>query len=347
MKKWLIALCCILIAGIVAFVTVLNNSNARIDTLNEDLGGLQAEYNSLKEKSEKDEKKIEELNLQVENLTAENGTLIAENGALAAENGQLNETLEGLNRNLSSSEQKLQGVMYILTDGERGSIDSLLSPYIKIFQDVPLDDPYFEAVSYANEHQLMAPLEEEVFGAAEKATLGEFAEGLYALQGKAGTRAEAVSALLETEKAWQAAQEPAEEAETAEETTAEEAAETAEEAAETVTEEVAETSEAVEETAEAAAEEAAETVEEATETAEETADATEEAAAEEAAPEIAAEPAEDENTLLTKERMLTLAGVYCFENGKELPEIIFPETAAEEAVRGDLAIVLSTLAQIK
>ena len=55
LKKWLIALCCVLVAAAIAIVTILNNSNSRIDTLNQDLGNIQAEYNTLKEKNEKDE----------------------------------------------------------------------------------------------------------------------------------------------------------------------------------------------------------------------------------------------------------------------------------------------------
>ena len=94
MKKWLIALCCVLIAAAVAFVTVLNNKNTSIDTLNKDLSDIQAEYNTLKDKNEKNEKTIQELNQQVDELTAEKD-------GLNAENGRLNETLEGLNRNLS------------------------------------------------------------------------------------------------------------------------------------------------------------------------------------------------------------------------------------------------------
>ena len=122
LKKWLIALCCVLVAAAIAIVTILNNSNSRIDTLNQDLGNIQAEYNTLKEKNEKDEQTIQDLNHQVTELTTEKDRL-------TAENGQLNETLEGLNRNLSSSQQKLQGVMYILTDGAQGNIESILSPY--------------------------------------------------------------------------------------------------------------------------------------------------------------------------------------------------------------------------
>ena len=58
MKKWLIALCCILIAGVVAFVTFMSNSNSRLDALNRDLGEVQAENNSLKEKAGQDSKRM-------------------------------------------------------------------------------------------------------------------------------------------------------------------------------------------------------------------------------------------------------------------------------------------------
>ena len=70
-KKWLIALCCILVAASIAFVTVLNQRNTQIDTLNQDLGNLQAEYNHLKEKSDHDDETIQQLNQQVDTLTQE------------------------------------------------------------------------------------------------------------------------------------------------------------------------------------------------------------------------------------------------------------------------------------
>ena len=82
MKKWLIALCCVLVAAAIAIVTILNNSNSRIDTLNQDLGNIQAEYNTLKEKNEKDEQTIQDLNHQVTELTTEKDRLTAENEAL-------------------------------------------------------------------------------------------------------------------------------------------------------------------------------------------------------------------------------------------------------------------------
>ena len=406
MKKWLIALCCVLIAGVVASVTLLNNRNGQIDTLNKDLGDIQAEYNSLKEKSENDEKTIADLNQQVENLTAENGQL-------TAANGRLNETLETLNRNLSSSQEKLQGVMYILTDGAQGSIDSLLSPYLKIFEDAPLDSPYFEAVNYVCEHQLMNPLGEEVFGVTEKATLGELADGLYRLQGKTGGQEEAVSALLSAEQAWLAAQSPAEDAAPAADAPAEEteAAPAAEEEPAAAEEEAAAeeapvpAAEAAAETApEAAAESPAEASEPETETAEETAteeapapegeaetpdveseavtaaeaeaeapaaetedaekaeaapaeepaepetaEAGEEAAEADTTAETAAEPgeaapAEDAALSLTRTRLLTLCQAFCAEAGKDCPEIVFPESGAAEALRGDLAMALLKLA---
>ena len=373
MKKWLIALCCVLIAAAVAFVTVVNNKNTRIDTLNKDLSDIQAEYNTLKEKSEKDEKTIQDLNQQVSDLTDEKD-------GLTAENGRLNETLEGLNRNLSSSQQKLQGVMYILTDGAEGKIDSILSPFMKIFQDVGTDSAYFEAVNYVNEHKLMDPLEDEVFGVSEKATLGELADSLYRLEGKTGTIGEAVSALLDTEKNWLAAQGPAEEAveEVAEavDEAAEETAETAEEAVEEAAAaepekeiaEAADTAATAEETAEAAEPEAGGEVSAAVEETEAAAEVTEEAAAEtaeaaaepEATEEISEDaeeapaeetdkateaPAEDETLVLTKDRILSFCNAFCGTKGIEMPEIVFPGDNETEAVRGDLAIVLLKLAQ--
>ena len=365
MKKWLIALCCILAAVTIAFVTILNSKNGKLDALNKDLGEIQATVNSLTEKNEESEKAIKGLNQQVEDLTAERDQL-------ALENGQLNESLDGLNRNLSSSQQKLQSVMYILTDGAQGSIESVLAPYVRIYEDVKPGNVYFEAVGYVSEHKLMVPIGEEVFGLGDKATLGELAEGLWRLEGKSGTQAEAVEALLAEEKALAVeapvSGETANDANTstpvadAEETPADAAAETAEENP------VKETAEADEETtAEEAAGPAEETLaEEVAEPAEETesgeAEPAEEAMAEAEAdesltvPETAEENAaeteaevpeasEDENTVLTRERLLSLCGVYCQARGKALPVISLPASEAAEALRGDLAIALCALAQ--
>lgn len=277
MKKWMIACCCILVAAVVAIVFIVNNSNNRIDTLNKDLQGIQTENNSLKEKSEQDDKTIEDLNLQV-------GELTSEKERLTAENVKLSETIDGMSKNLSSSQQKLQGVMYILTDGEQGSIEGYLSPFMKIYQDVSMDSPYFVSIAYAEENQLMAAESEEVFGAQTPLTLGETAESLFRLQGREGTRAEAVAALLQAEKALTGtAEEPAAEPEATEEPTEEQTAEP--------------------------------------------------------------EAAEDENTILTRERLLALCGAWCQEAGKEMPGIVLPESDAAEAVRGDLAIVLRALAE--
>ena len=369
MKKWLIALCCVLIAAAVAFVTVVNNKNTSIDTLNKDLSDIQAEYNTLKDKNEKNEKTIQELNQQVDELTAEKD-------GLNAENGRLNETLEGLNRNLSSSQQKLQGVMYILTDGAEGKIDSILSPFMKIFQDVGTDSAYFEAVNYVHEHKLMDPIEDEVFGVSEKATLGEFADSLHRLQGeRSSSIEEAVTELLEMEQVWLAkletAEEAAEEPDEANEETVEEpaeaTAETAEEPAEAMAETAEEPADAMAETAddmqEAATEEADEVMDEAAaELTEETAEASEETS-EDTAPEAeepieeateedasektvetAEKDSEDETLVLTKERILSFCNAVCSIKGTEMPEIIFPDAEAD-AVRGDLAIVLMKLAQ--
>ena len=194
MKKWLIAFCCIVLAGAVAFVTVVNNKQGQIDTLNKDLSDVQAENNTLKEQGEKDAQAIQDLTKQVEDLTAERDTLSEENGKLTEENGKLTETLDGMNRNLTASQQKMQGILYIMTDGAQGSIDSVLSPYVKIYADVGVDSPYFDAVDYVTGKELMEARGEETFGAAEPATLGEMADGLYRIQGKTGTQEEAVAA---------------------------------------------------------------------------------------------------------------------------------------------------------
>ena len=338
MKKWLIALCCILLAGVVAFVTFMSNSNSRLDALNRDLGEVQAENNSLKEKAGQDEKTISDLNSQVENLTAENRELTETVDTLTVQNGQLNETLDSVNRNLSSSQQKLQGVMYILTDGVQGSINSVLSPYVRIFQDVPLDSPYYDAVRFVTDWNLMVPAGEDVFGAYERTSLPEVAQSLARLQGKDVTAEEAAASLLETEQAWLASRqdEKAEEAaepapEAAEEAPAEEAAEPAPEAAE-------------EAPAEEAAEPAPEAAEEAPaeEAAEPAPEAAEEAPAEEAA-EPAPEAAGADTSVLTRERLLSLCGAYAAENGKDLSQVAFPESESEEALRGDLALVLVLL----
>ncbi len=393
MKKWLIALCCIVLAGAVAFVTVVNNKQGQIDTLNKDLSDVQAENNILKEQGEKDAQAIADLNKQVETLTAERDTL-------TEENGKLTETLDGMNRNLTASQQKMQGILYIMTDGAQGSIDSVLSPYVKIYADVGVDSPYFDAVDYATVKELMEARGEETFGAAEPATLGEMADGLYRIQGKTGTQEEAVAALLETEKAWIAAQTPvtedlpaAEEAPAAEEPTAETSAEEASAEEAPAAEEPAEEAPAAEEpaaeapaaeepAAEAPAEEASAAEEPAEEAAtEETAaevpaaeapaeeasaaeapaeepaaeaPAAEEAPAEDApaaeempAEETAAEvPAEDGTTILTRERLTALCRAVCGSE-KEVPAIVFPEQEAEEATRGDLAMVLQALDQLK
>lgn len=274
MKKWLIALCCILIAGVVAFVTFMSNSNSRLDALNRDLGEVQAENNSLKEKAGQDEKTISDLNSQVENLTAENRELAETVDTLTVQNGQLNETLDSVNRNLSSSQQKLQGVMYILTDGVQGSINSVLSPYVRIFQDVPLDSPYYDAVRFVTDWNLMVPAGEDVFGAYERVSLPEVAQSLARLQGKDVTAEEAAASLLETEQAWLASRQD----------------EKAEEAAEP-----------------------------------------------------APEAAGADTSVLTRERLLSLCGAYAAENGKDLSQAAFPESESEEALRGDLALVLVLL----
>jgi len=203
LKKWLIAVCCILVAVVVAFVTVQTRSSSQIDALNHDLGDMQEEYNALKEKSDQDEKTIADLNQQVTDLTNETARL-------TAENSELSNNLQGVNQRLSNSQEKLQGVMYILTDGAEGSIDSLVSPYVKIYNDVPLNSEYFDAVKYVTENGLMAPLGEDVFGLTEKASLGEFAYGLFVMQGKTGTAEEAVSALLQSEAAQLTSREPEE-----------------------------------------------------------------------------------------------------------------------------------------
>ena len=133
MKKWLIGLCCVLAVTAIAFVTVVNNQNGRIDSLNKDLGEIQTEVNALKEKNAESEKTIQGLNGQVDSLTAERDLL-------TAEKGKLTEDLENLNRNLSSSEQKLQNVMYILTDGAQGSIDSMMELLTKTAEEAAAEE---------------------------------------------------------------------------------------------------------------------------------------------------------------------------------------------------------------
>ncbi len=163
MKKWLIGLCCVLAVTAIAFVTVVNNQNGRIDTLNKDLGEIQTEVNTLKEKNAESEKTIQGLNEQVDSLTTERDQLTAENGKLA-------EDLENLNRNLSSSEQKLQNVMYILTDGAQGSIDSMMDILTKnaeeaAAEEVPAEEKLAEEVPAeekpAEEAVTEAPAEEK------------------------------------------------------------------------------------------------------------------------------------------------------------------------------------------
>ncbi len=307
MKKWIVALCCALAAAVIAIVAVLNNSNSRIDTLNQDLHSREAEISSLQEQAGEAEKTISDLTGQVESLTAEKeglaaekAGLIAENEGLAAENVRLTATLETVNQNLTSSQQKLQGVMYILTDGQQGSLEGFTSEAaMKVYQDVALDSPYFLAVNFVAGRGLMVPDSAEVFGVDAPATLGEFAESLNALQGVTGTREGAIAALLQAEKDWldaqaaaaRAEEEPVQElapgeaaqaeAETAVKPDAEApAGETAEAPAEAPAEETAEAP------AETAAEEAAEAPAEAA------AEAPAEAAAEAPAGEAAEAPAE-------------------------------------------------------
>ena len=329
MKKWLFVLCCLLVIAVVAIVVIMRNNDSAIDSLNKDLYESRTKISSLEEKAAENEKQIQDLDAQVVNLTAERDKLTEDNGRLAEDNGRLTESLENVNRNLSSSQQKLQGVLYILTDGAQGAIDSILSQYVKIFRDAGLDSPYFDAVGHAAEHKLMAPREEDVFGVWEKATLGEFASGVYAVKNLAGTPAEAAAAVLEAEKAWLAAQAPAEEPAT-EEPAAEEPAAEEPAAEEPAVEEPAAEEPAAEEPAadEPAAEEPA----------------AEEPAAEEP---VAEEPADDENTVLTRERLLALCQAICHENGQALPEIVFPESEESDANRGDLAIALTALDSMK
>ncbi len=371
MKKWLVFLSCLLIIAVIAIAVILNNNNDRINTLNQDLYNSRTEVNTLKEKSEEDKVTIEDLHQQIETLNADKSTLIAENENLNAENvsltaekDALNASMESLSTHLSSSQQKLQGVLYILTDGEQGNIEGVLAPFIKIYQDVSLENPYFDAVNHVSDLKLMLPREEEVFGVDEKATLGELAEGYYAISKLQGTRTEAAADLLQQEKTWLAAKAenagtPADEADVTEtgaaaEPAAEEPAEAAAEpeaeepeeaAAEPAAEEPAETAAepAAEEPAEAAAEPAAEEPAEAADepTAEEPAEAEAEPAAEE--PEAAAEPEEDENLILTRERLLSFCEAICYAKEWEMPEIVFPESDEPEANRGDLAIVLMKL----
>ena len=207
-----------------------------------------------------------------------------------------------------------------------------------------LENPYFDAVNHVSDLELMLPREEEVFGVDEKATLGELAEGYYAISKLQGTRTEAAADLLQQEKTWLAAKAekagtPEDEADVTETGAAEEAA--AEPAAEEPAEAAAEP--AAEEPAEAAAEPAAEEPAEAAAepTAEEPAEAEAEPAAEE--PEAAAEPEEDENLILTRERLLSFCEAICYAKEWEMPEIVFPESDEPEANRGDLAIVLMKL----
>ena len=349
MKKWLFVLCCLLVIAVVAIVVIMRNNDSAIDSLNKDLYESRTKISSLEEKAAENEKQIQDLDAQVVNLTAERDKL-------TEDNGKLTESLENVNRNLSSSQQKLQGVLYILTDGAQGAIDSILSPYVKIFRDAGLDSPYFDAVGHVTEHRLMNAADEEVFGVWDKATLGEFATGVYAVRNLSGTPAEAVAAVLDAEKAWlesrQPAEEPAAEEPAAEEPAVEEPAAEEPAAEELAAEEPAAEEPAAEEPAaeEPAAEEPAAEEPAAEEPAAEEPAAEEPAAGEPAAEEPAAEePAaeepvvEDETTVLTRERLLALCRVVCDESSQVFPEIVFPESNDTDANRGDLAIVLTAL----
>ena len=207
MKKWVFFLCCLLVIAVVAFVIITRNNNSTIDSLNKDLFESRTKINDLEGQAAENEKKIQELDNQVKDLLTGRDQLVADNG-------RLTESLDTMTHNLSSSQQKLQGILYILTDGEQGAFDGVLSPFMKIYGDAGLDSPYFAAVDHVTEHKLMAPVGEETFGAAEKATLGEFALGWAAIRNLPGEEQEALDALLNAEKTWLSAQAPAEAAAT-------------------------------------------------------------------------------------------------------------------------------------
>ena len=310
MKKWIAALCAVVIIAGAVIGIIANNGNQRVDALNKDLADRQTEIDSLLRQTEADAETIKDLNVQVEQAKETIDGLTAENGRLSGE-------IEQLNTNLSSSQQKLQQIITIIT-GEAENA----SPYT----DVAADSAFFPAVSYVVEKGLMEARAEDLFGLEEPATEEEWA--------LASARLEGFAPAAET------AEEPA--AETAEEP----AAETAEEpAAETAEEPAAETAE--EPAAETAEEPAAETAEEpAAETAEEPAAETAEEPAAETAEEPAAETAE-EPAALSREALLGAAEALCKAAGLELPAITLPDSEKDFATRGDLALVLMNLDSIE
>ena len=114
MKKWIAALCAVVIIAGAVIGIIANNGNQRVDALNKDLADRQTEIDSLLRQTEADAETIKDLNVQVEQAKETIDGLTAENGRLSGE-------IEQLNTNLSSSQQKLQQIITIITgEAENG-----------------------------------------------------------------------------------------------------------------------------------------------------------------------------------------------------------------------------------
>ena len=65
MKKWIIALCCVVIAAGAAIGLIVSNNNQRVGELNDTLTARQAEIETLNKQAEEAAKTIEDLTGQI------------------------------------------------------------------------------------------------------------------------------------------------------------------------------------------------------------------------------------------------------------------------------------------
>ena len=100
MKKWIAALCAVVIIAGAVIGIIASNGNQRVDALNKDLADRQTEIDSLLRQTEADAETIKDLNVQVEQAKETIDGLTAENGRLSGE-------IEQLNTNLSAKRKML------------------------------------------------------------------------------------------------------------------------------------------------------------------------------------------------------------------------------------------------
>ena len=167
MKKWIAALCAVVIIAGATIGIIVSNNGRQVDALNQDLADRQGEIDTLVKQTEADAKTIQDLNTQVTQAQETIGTLTAENGRLTGE-------IETLTTNLSFSEQKLQQIYSIIT-----GVTESASPYT----DVPADSPYFAAVSYVTEKGLLSAVSDGVFGLNDPITLSDWTDSVGKLEG--------------------------------------------------------------------------------------------------------------------------------------------------------------------